>query len=430
MTSTVIIILFILAIRQLLVKLNNGFPIIELTVMLYILQYLVAPLFEYNYNTEQSMAVGKEEYLEFTLLAVLAFLVGLFSLKSTFNIKGLTIDSELASKIGRALIIIGFSSQLAMNYLPDALKATVNFFILFKTIGVYALIFSNARLDKLLILLFSLQIALGAILGAMLIEFIVFALFFAMFFSLKYKITNKLKYAFFIIGFVFLSVYQGIKAEYREVVWKEELTTEQKVGLLGSLINLESFKSAFSFDVEKNESLIQTMHRLNQGWQTSKVYNHIPEHVPFENGKAFANDVMSSFMPRFLWPEKREVNDYQRFNYYTGYGLNKSTAMSMGVIGDFYLNFGKTGTVIAMFLFGYFIARVKRYFMHEFVYPNPINLIWLPFIFSYLIRPGNEFYMVLNHLFKATVVLIVVFKVIYPWLGVSNQPETEEDFAE
>ncbi|MDX1652579.1 MAG: hypothetical protein R3277_08810 [Brumimicrobium sp.] len=419
-----------MALRQLLVKLNNGFPIIELTVMLYILQYLVAPLFEYNYNPEQSMAVGKEEYLEFTLLAVLAFAVGLFWLKPTFNIKNLTVDNELASKIGRALIIIGFSSQLAMNFLPDALKSTVNFFILFKTIGVYALIFSDNKSDKLLILLFSIQIALSSILGAMLIDFIVFALFFAMFFSLKYQVTNKLKYTFFIIGFLFLSVYQGIKAEYREVVWKEELTTEQKVALLGSLINLESFKSAFSFDVEKNESLIQTMHRLNQGWQTSKVYNHIPEHVPFENGKALANDVISSFMPRFLWEDKREVNDYQRFNYYTGYNLNESTSMSMGVIGDFYLNFGKTGTVIAMFLFGYFIARVKRYFLQNFVYPNPINLIWLPFIFSYLIRPGNEFYMVLNHLFKATVVLIVVFKVIYPWLGVSNQAKTDESFAE
>ena len=163
----------------------------------------------------------------------------------------------------------------------------------------------------------------------MLIEFIVFALFFAMFFSLKYNVTNKLKYSFFIIGFLFLSVYQGIKAEYREVVWKEELTTEKKVALLGSLINPESFKSAFSFDVEKNKSLLHTMHRLNQGWQTSKVYNHVPEQVPFENGKAFANDVMSSFMPRFLWQDKREVNDYQRFNYYTGYGINKSTAINI-----------------------------------------------------------------------------------------------------
>jgi hypothetical protein len=418
--------------RQLLFKLNNGFPIIELTVVLYILQYLVAPLFEYNYNPEQSMAVGKEEYLEFTLLVVLAFAFGLLSLKSTFNLKFLTIDSALASKLGRALIIIGFSSQLAMNLLPEALRATLNFFILFKIIGVYALIFSNVKLDKLLILLFSLQIAIGAILGAMLIDLIIFALFFIMFYSVKSKVTNKIKYSFFIIGFVFLSVYQGIKAEYRELVWyqEQELTVEHQVALLGTLVSIESFQSAFSFNVEKNESLRQTMNRLNQGWQTSMVYNHVPKQVPFENGEAFVEDVMSSFMPRFLWSNKRAVNDYQRFNYYTGYSLNKGTAMSMGVIGDFYLNFGKTGTVIMIFLFGYFIARIKRYFMEQFVYPNPINLIWIPFIFSFLIRPGNEFYMVLNHLFKASIVLFVVFKFIYPWLGISNRPPTKGSFEE
>lgn len=427
MTTYLIIILFVIAIRQLIVKLSSGFPIIELTITLYILQYLVTPLFEYNYNINQTMSVSKEAYLDFTLVAVFAFSVGLLSLKSRIDFNDIRINSNLASKIGRGLLIIGIVSQVSMLILPDALRATVNFFILFKSIGIYALIFSNKRLDRWLIIIFFIQIAADSILGAMLIDLIIFVLFFIMFFSLKYKITNKLKYSFFIIGFLFLSIYQGVKAEYRDLVWEQEVTTEQKIGLLGSLITLETIKEAFSTDVENNESLIQTMHRLNQGWQTSKVYNHVPSHVPFENGKEFINDVLSSFMPRFLWQNKRVVNDYQRFNYYTGYSLNSSTAMSLGVIGDFYLNFGKTGTVIVMFLFGYFIAWIKRYFIVNFVHSNPINLIWLPFIFSYLIRPGNEFYMVLNHLFKALVVLIVVFKFIYPWLGVWEQEEVEEE---
>jgi hypothetical protein len=431
MTSYLIVIIFLVAIRQLLVKLNSGFPIIELTVMLYILQYSVAPLFEYNYNSNQSMAVAAEDYLDFTLLAVGAFAVGLFSLKSRFDADKIHVDPMLASKIGRALIIIGFFSEVSMEFLPDAFKSTVHFFVLFKTIGVFALVFSDFRTDKYLIAFFAIQIAASSILGAMLIEFIVFALFFAMFFSIKYEVTNKFKYSFFVIGFVFLSVYQGIKAEYREVVWKEELATDQKLALLGSLMNAETFTAAFSTDLKNNESLIQTMHRLNQGWQTSKVYQHVPGQVDFENGKEFINDIMSSFLPRFLWENKRVVNDYLRFRYYTGYPLNKGTSMSLGVIGDFYLNFGKTGTVLAMFLFGYFIAWVKRYFVVNFVHSNPINLIWIPFIFSYLIRPGNEFYMVLNHLFKAIIVLIVVFKFIYPWLGVWSQEEEEtaEEYA-
>lgn len=421
MMSALVLLIFLLALRQLLVKLNGGFPIFELTIMLYILQYLVAPLFEYRYNPEQSMAVPEQEYFNFTLFAVLAFVFGLISVKSKISTRQFEIDSKLASVLGRALILIGFASQISMEVLPDIFKSTLNFFILFKTIGVYALIFSNIRFDRYLILFFSIQIAASAILGAMLIEFIVFSLFFAMFFSLKYTVTNKFKYSFFAISIVFITVYQGVKAQYREVVWKQEISTEQKLALLGSLINAETLSAAFNADLKDNESLIQTMHRLNQGWQTSKVYEHVPEKVEFEYGEEFINDVVSSFMPRFLWDNKRIVNDYQRFNYYTGYGLNKSTSMSIGVIGDFYINFSYIGTIIALFLFGHILARIKRFFITNFVYSNPINLIWLPFIFSYLIRPGNEFYMVLNHLVKAGVVLILVFKVFYPWLGIRKK---------
>jgi hypothetical protein len=426
--SIIIIISFVLALRQLFIKLNGGFPIFELTIMLYILQYLIATLFEYAYNDNpyQTMAIPANEYFEFTLLAVLALTLGLFSIKSKFKFDTIKIESDLASLVGRSLLVIGFASQVALEFLPDAFKSTVNFFILFKTVGIYSLVFSNNRIDKGLIIMFSIQIAAGAILNALLIEFIVFSLFLAMFYSMKYKITNKLKYSFFILGFVFLSVYQGVKKEYRNVVWEKELSTNEKIALLGSLINFESFGNAFDTNFKDNESLIQTMHRLNQGWQTSKVYHHVPEKVEFENGKEFINDILSSFMPRFLWENKRVVNDYRRFNYYTGHHLTESTAMSMGVIGDFYINFGRYGTIAAMFLFGHFMARIKRYFIQSFVIMNPINLIWLPFIFNYLVRPGNEFYMVINHMFKATIVLFVVFKVIYPFIKVKENQEEEE----
>lgn len=427
MINFLIILFFILAFRQLLVKLNSGFPIIELTIMLYVLQYLVAPLFEYSYNEDQTMAVSSSEYLNFTFVAILSFAIGLFSKKQNINYSKLHFDSTLASKLGRLLIVIGFTSQIGLEILPDAFKATVNFFVLFKTIGVYALIFSDKKQDKLLILLFSIQIAAGAILGAMLIEFIVFALFFAMFYSLKYQVTNRTKYIFFISSFIFITLYQGIKADYREFVWGKELSTGHKIALLSDLLNPETIVAAFDTDIENNESLIQTMHRLNQGWQTSKVIKHVPSRVDYQYGEEFFNDVFSSILPRALWANKRIVNDYQRFNHYTGYSLNSSTSMSMGVVGDFYLNFGKIGTVIVLFLFGFFISKVNSFFISKYVTSNPINLIWLPFIFSYLMRPGNEFYMVLNHLIKSVFVLFFVFNIVYPRIGVFKRKWISEN---
>jgi hypothetical protein len=388
----------------------------------------VAPLFIYNYanNGYYQMAIPEAEYLDFTLIVVLAFALGLFSIKSNINTKKLSIDSDTASKVGRALVFIGFFSEVAMNFIPDALKSAVNFFVLFKQIGVYALIFSNRSSDKYIVGFFSLSIAAGSILGGMLIDFIIYAIFFAMFLALKYKITNKFKYLAIGFGFVFLTIYQSIKQNYREMVWGKEVSITAKIAILNQLITPETISNAFNKDIVENESLTNTMHRLSQGWHISKIYKKMPDQLEHEDGKLFLKDVASALLPRFLWPDKSIVNDYLKFRHYTGYPLNKGTAMSVGVIGDFYINFGKVGAVIAMFLFGAFIAWIKKIFLIHFVNNNTINLIWLPFIFSYLIRPGNEFYFVLNHILKSVVILFIVFRIIYPNIKVYKQEEQLE----
>jgi hypothetical protein len=247
-------------------------------------------------------------------------------------------------------------------------------------------------------------------------------LFFVMFYSFNHKITKKMKFSIAVFGFAFLSVYQSVKLEYRSLIWEEDkswqsdVSWQERVAILSDLISIDSFFAAFETDISSNESVIQTVHRLNQGWQTSMVLSHVPRNVPFEKGSALKVDLLSSVMPRFLLPGKRVVNDPDRFNYYTGYILNDQTSMSIGVLGDFYINFGIKGTYVCMFVFGFLMARFLGWFYKKFVYNNPINLIWLPFIFSYFIRPGNEFYMVFNHMVKALIVFLIVKSVLYPYI--------------
>lgn len=408
---------FIFFAFRLIIQIGKGFPFFELVITLYLLQYVIASHLEYRWNSENLMAVEEFDYLPFALLAILSFAVGLFSIKNYFDFQHFYVPPLLASKLGRVLVLIGILSDVGIFLFPTSFQSAINFFTLFKTIGVYALVFSAKKIDKVFIVVFALQIASSAILNGLLIEFIVFSIFFAMFFAIKYEISYTLKYLFLGVFILFLTVYQGIKSEYRQYVWENEVRFSEKIALLGDLITLKTLSNAIDSNVENNESLIQTIHRLNQGWQTSKVVDHIPETVPYQYGKEFVNDILSSFMPRFLWPDKRVVNDYLRFNYYTGYSLNSRTSMSLGVIGDFYIDFGKIGSCVMMFIFGWTIAKLNKWFFRRYIFTNPINLIWLPFIFSYLIRPGNEFYMVVNHLIKALVVLWFVIKFIYPKLN-------------
>ncbi|WP_163514094.1 hypothetical protein [Gelidibacter japonicus] len=395
---------------------GKSFPLFELTALLYILQYGIAPMLEYKYGDLGSMAVPSDQYLPFATYASLSFIAGLFVFRPKLKLKPLQIDPEMASALGRIFFSIGLLSSLAMLVLPYSLRSIVTFFIILKWPGVFSLIFSEKKIDKLFVIIVFLEIAVTSILNALLIEFIVFSIFILMYISLRYKISTKIKIAVALTGMLFLTIYQGIKAEYRELVWEQEISFEEKVGLLSELITFSSIQETFSEDIDNNDSVLQTISRLNQGFQTSMVIGHVPTHVPFENGTALMEDIASSMVPRFLYPDKRVVNDYQRFNYYTGYRLNATTSMSIGVIGDVYINFGFYGSILALFLLGMFFSRISLWFYNSYISNNMLNLIWLPFLFSYLIRPGNEFYMVLNHLIKGLIVFFIVRGFLYRYL--------------
>jgi hypothetical protein len=420
MVEILLIVLFFYFLYRLIRNIGKSFPIFDLVIVLYLLQYGIAPLLEYNIYPQNSMSIDKDEYISFATFSCVAFILGLFSVKNKFKKLEINISSKLASNLGRGFLIIGLFGNLATFFLPYSFKAIFTFFVILKSSGIFCLIYSDKKIDKAIIIIIFLQTAITAILGAALINFIVFSMFFLMFYSLRYKITLKSKISIIVIALVFLSVFQSLKSQYRLLTWEEgkswqsKLEWQSKLAILIDVITLDSFISVFDTDIGNNKSFIQTVHRLNQGWQTSMVVNHIPKHVNFENGNALIDDIISSVMPRFLMPNKRVVNDYKRFNYYTGHTLNDQTSMSIGVIGDFYINFGFYGTIISMFVFGYFIARLTLWFYKKYIIYNPIDLVWLPFLFSYLIRPGNELYMVINHLIKAFIVFFIIRRFLYP----------------
>jgi hypothetical protein len=416
MIENSLIIAFFFFLFKLINNIGKSFPLFELTALLYLLQYGIAPMLEYAYGVRGSMAVPQSLYLNFAVWCSFSFIAGLLLFQPKIKLQNIVVSSEVASKLGRLFIVIAMVSTILMSILPPAIHSIITFFIILKGPGIFSLIFSDKKTDKIIIAIVYFEIAFSAILNALLIEFIVFTIFISIFFSLRYKVTASIKYTIVIFGIIFLSIYQGVKSDYRELVWEGEVSFQEKIGLLSELITWSSIKEGFNPNLEQNESANETIHRLNQGWQTSMALDHVPRVVPFENGKAILEDILSAIMPRVLMPNKRVVNDHERFNYYTGYNLNEKTSMTIGVLGDFYINFGFSGSIIMLFLLGLFLSFIAKWFYNRFIYSNPINLIWLPFIFSYLIRPGNEFYMVFNHIIKALIIFYIIRKFLYPYL--------------
>src|SRR5690606_23643583 len=108
-----------------------------------------------KYNIDHSMAIPQDEYLEFATLVSLAFIAGMFSIKQNLKFKKIDINPFLASSLGRGLVVIGIISSILMDFLPESFRAILNFFILFRVIGVYCLVYSNSRVDRYLVIIIS-----------------------------------------------------------------------------------------------------------------------------------------------------------------------------------------------------------------------------------------------------------------------------------
>ena len=410
MVELIIIFFFFFFIIKLFRKFGNSLPIIELTVILYILQHGISPIYIYNFSPIDYMNYPENKYYSFAIFSCSLFILGLYSYKNKFELKKLNIDPEKSSLIGRIFVILGYFTLILEIILSENFVAITSIFAHFKYIGVFALMFSNIKVDKVIIAIVFFEIMLNSLLNALLIEFIIFSAFLFMFFSYRYKINRLIRLGLAIFALTFIILFQSIKGQYRLNTWEsnKNLSAIEKFNILQNLVNFDSSISVFSSDFLTSESTFKTFYRLNQGWQLSMVLNRVPNMVKYQNGEIIFRDIMSSFLPRFIWPEKNIVNDKAKFFKFTGHRLLNNTSMSVGLLGDFYLNFGWYFSGIFLFMFGNLIARLISLFYRKFIIQNNLYLIWIPYLLTYLVRPGNEFYILFNHFIKAFLIFYLI----------------------
>ena len=179
--------------------------------------------------------------------------------------------------------------------------------------------------------------------------------------------------------------------------------TNNKIELFANIFEEHINETEFLFSDNYVEAFVG---RLNTGWVVSKIMYHIPLREPFSNGKKLTTDIISSFVPRFLYPNKRTVagTEYAKmFEKYTGRKLVKGTTINLGMLGDMYINFGVIGGIIAMF----FVGKLIALFYHYFYDKGGEYILLLPVLFFNPLKM-NELFVILNSSIK---VLLVVFAI-------------------
>ncbi len=399
---------------KLIQDLGSSVPFGNLVLFITAVQYLLAPSLDYEYlgkyNPYFYMKIPQEQYFSYVMYAFLALWVG-FSLpfgrrsKDIDFIHALKKSPKMNAQIGVTLVSIGFVA----NYLsiifafPTALNFMITLLALMRFIGLLFLWLSDHKYKKWIIIGVISEFTLYTLASAILIQLIIMIIFLYSYYSLVHK-PNKLKIVSLgTVCLVILFFVQSIKKDYRDIIWKQN-SQSGKLGVFSDLLfdkigNMD--KTSFLYTAASVNL------RINQGWVMQLIMYNLPNKRPFLNGEVLEDELVGLLLPRFVLIDKATVQTSEKFEKFVGYKLGGYT-IAMGILGDGYGNFGIGGGIIFCFIVGLFY-NLCLYIFYRISEGTPSVYLWGIFIFFYLIRAGDDFYIISNWIIKSSMMLALIY---------------------
>lgn len=157
----------------------------------------------------------------------------------------------------------------------------------------------------------------------------------------------------------------AIKTEYRIFVSGGQAQQVVKVSYperMAKLVDLVSDLDARRLE----EAADKLVRRLSYVEFFGLVVNYVPEIRAHENGAIWRDALMRPITPRLLNPNKEAIDDSVRTMRYTGRrvaGEADGTSISIGYMGEAYIDFGAIGMMAPIFALGLLIGRIYRWML-------------------------------------------------------------------
>jgi len=159
-------------------------------------------------------------------------------------------------------------------------------------------------------------------------------------------------------------IWTAIKADYRQFLNQGSDQQEVLVPVSERLGKLEElFGNVDARTI--NDGLNDLFLRVSYVNYFALSMRNVPAGIPYEHGRLWFNAVRYPFMPRFFFPNKDVLDDSAETAYFTGYevaGAEQGTSISIGYIGESYIDFGRIGMFVPIFVMGLFFGGVYRLF--------------------------------------------------------------------
>jgi hypothetical protein len=226
----------------------------------------------------------------------------------------------------------------------------------------------------------------------------------------RFKISYLLPCIVLIIGAIYMLIaWSYIKPAYRAFL--NEGTSKQ--------INLKSNTESLSKIIDLTTSIDSTA--IKEGFESiinrisyidflSGTLSNVPSQVAHTEGELWKGALEKVLKPRLFFPGKAAIDDSEKARLYTGStyaGADQGTSISLGYYAESYVDFGETGMIYMLFVFGLLIGFIYRYVMIKS--PNILigTALLIPFFFTIY---GYE--KALDKIFAALFLYLIVYIII------------------
>lgn len=180
------------------------------------------------------------------------------------------------------------------------------------------------------------------------------AIFLTIFLGIIYWSKRKvIPWALILAGAIFVVTLNPVKHHYRAVAWDSDIFSKmsysERAVLFYEALQIFYERDLFS-SLSEDTSTIERVSRVST---LSHVISMTPDTVPYWAGESYRT-LLTSFIPRVLWPGKPEATIGQEFGH--RYSLlsrdDETTSYNLPWLAEFYANFGLVGVVFGMLLVG------------------------------------------------------------------------------
>jgi len=383
----------------------------DVIVLMATLQWILGPAMAYHLFPEHPlfyMAIDEKQYMNFTVPACYAFVIGLYIPLSSNRIVGeIQFESireyvKPQPNLAYLLIGLGLFFNIMRKFLPESLEFF--FFLLgnMQFVGLFLLMLTpDAKLFGIVMFI----LISNSVLQGMFHQLLLWLIFLFLMMALIFRFSFITKTFFFLIGLILVTLIQSMKDDYREETWYKTELADSKENIFRDVLMQRISDPSLIFE---GEMMNNVNTRLNQGWIIARVLNHVPENEPFAEGETVKKAIVAAVLPRILNPNKVVAGGRENFERYTGTYINEKTSMDLSIAGEAYANFGRYGGMLFLFLIGILynvvLIRILKISINQ-----PILILWIPLIFFQVIKAETDFSTVLNHLIKSSLVVAGVF---------------------